>query len=80
MGYWMITSMMNGHQTQHYYYPASGQYRDDRNQPVARPAHIPVYRAASPSRNFLGGSTNSTSANGKSGGFGSTGKSSSTAS
>jgi len=26
MGYWMISSMMNGRQTQHYYYPSSGEY------------------------------------------------------
>lgn len=80
MGYWMISSMMNGRQTQHYYYPSSGQYRDDRNQPVPRPAYIPAYRTASPSRSFFGGSSKSTSTTGKSGGFGSTGKSSSTAS
>lgn len=76
MGYWVISSMMNGNQTRHYYYPSSGQYRDERNQPVARPAYIPAYRAASSSRSFFGGKT-STSTPGKSGGFGSSGKASS---
>lgn len=76
MGYWMITSMMNGRQSTHYYYPGRNEYRDERNSVVARPAYIPAYRTSSPTRSSMFGRS-STSTTGKSGGFGASGKSSS---
>lgn len=78
LGYWMISSMMNGRQTTHYYYPGRNEYRDERNAVVSRPTYIPAYRTASPTRSSMFGKS-STSTTGKSGGFGSTGRSSSSA-
>jgi hypothetical protein len=77
LGYWMISSMMNGHQVNHYYYPASGQYRNANGAVIARPSHIPTYRTATSSRSSMSKSTSPSSSPAKSGGFGSTGKASS---
>jgi hypothetical protein len=107
---WVISSMLNGRSVNHYYYPSSGLYRDYSGRTISRPAHIPAYRTATPSRNFRGNgnsgnnpsrsftrgngssgkssgsfsrgssSSSSSSAPARSGGFGSSGKGSSSAS
>jgi hypothetical protein len=58
---WVISSMLNGRSVNHYYYPSSGLYRDYSGRTVSRPANIPAYRTASPSRNFSAGGRSSNS-------------------
>lgn len=73
LGYWMISSMINGQQVQHYYYPSTGVYRDASNRVVTKPAHIPSYRTANVSRSSMTTKSGTGTSSGSKGGFGSTG-------
>jgi len=77
--YWMISSMINNQRVYHYYYPSSGLYRDQSMRVIPRSSFVNHARTASPSRSFFGRSNSSSKSSGtaKSGGFGSTGRSSS---
>ncbi len=87
LGYWMITSMVNGRSVQHHYYPSTGNYTDNNGRTVSRPAHIPAAstRPVSTSKvspksstnNKSSVSTRSSSSSVRSSGFGSFGRSSS---
>lgn len=56
LNYWIISSIINGRNVTHHYYPSNNSYTNSNGQKVSRPANIPAY---------------------KTGGFGSTGRSSS---
>ena len=79
LGYWMITSMNNGRYVHHYYYPKTGMYQDEQRRNITRPVYVPAYRTAPATRSsFFGRSSSTTSGKsgvGRSGGFGSSGRS-----
>lgn len=90
LGYWMITSMVNGRSVQHHYYPSTGRYTDEYDRTVTRPAHIPAAStrsvstskvtpksSASTTNSKSSVSTRSSSGSVRSAGFGSFGRSSS---
>lgn len=82
MNYWIISSMLNGHRVNHYYYPSTGVYRDNTMRIITRSDYGAYARRANPSRVYhsvpvRSGSWGSRSASSpaRSGGFGSSGRS-----
>lgn len=44
MNYWIISSMVNGRNVTHYYYPSNNSYTNSTGAKVSRPANIPAYK------------------------------------
>ena len=52
MGYWMISSVMNGNRAVHNYYPSSNTFTNASGQKVARPANYAPIKSTSRSSGF----------------------------
>ena len=61
MGYWMISSMVNGNRTMHHYYPSNNKFTDASGKSVTRPTHYKT-RSTSKSSGFGSSSRSRSSA------------------
>ena len=52
MGYWMISSMMNGNRAVHHYYPSNNTFTNASGAKVARPAGYAPVKSTSKSSGF----------------------------
>lgn len=52
MGYWMISSIMNGNRAMHHYYPSNNSFTDASGKTVARPTHFTPKKASSRNSGF----------------------------
>ena len=61
MGYWMISSMINGRQVQNHYYPSTNTFTNTTGQKITKPSYYTAPKSTSRSSGFGRSGTKSSS-------------------